>query len=316
MNNILILSFLIILYFILTMKKQITGGRQENKKTQPLYAFVTLMFGGDSYLPGVLTLAYSIQKTDSKYDVICMITDDVSSDAINEMKKQNIIVVNVPYLEYKSKPMSTAKQQAAYKWMSKSYTKWNCLTLTKYNKILFLDADMLVKKNIDHIFNLYKAPAARFTNEIYKTKYNWKLSVQPSEIKYILKNRLPVGNASIMLLSPNINHFNNLKKMIKSMEPFGFNSLSGMDEQSIAFFMSVYDTGPKLPWDNIDAKYESSWRSGESSNEAYILNFTGTVKPWERNLSNEFTDTKYWYVINEERINSILYNEHKQKKHQ
>lgn len=308
----IVIIFVLLVFIVLLMKKTIakTGGKERKYKTKTTgrkstgaKAYVMLMFGGDSYLPGVLTLAYSIKKSESKYDVVCMVTEDVSAEAINTMERHNIIVVRVPYLEFKSKPMMSAKQQAAYSsWISKSYTKWNCLSLTQYEKILFLDADMLVQRNIDHMFEKYRAPAARFTNEIYKTKYNWKATVKSAEIKNALSNRLPVGNASVMMLAPNAQHYDNIKTMIKSMEPFGLNSMSGMDEQAIAYFMSVYNKGPHYTWDNIEAKYECSWRANtpNAADEAYILNFTGTVKPWDRDISAEFVDTKKWYAMNKE----------------
>jgi alpha-N-acetylglucosamine transferase len=304
----IVIIFVLLVFVVLMMKKTMakkTGGKEQKRKTKSTNrrAYVMLMFGGDSYLPGVLTLAYSIRKTESKYDIVCMATDDVPAEAISAMERNNIIVVQVPYLEYKSKPMASAKQQAAYgKWIGKSYTKWNCLSLTQYDKILFLDADMLVQKNIDHMFERYRAPAARFTNEIYKTRYDWKSTVKPAEIKNALHNRLPVGNASVMMLTPNAQHYERIKTMIKSMEPFGLNSMSGMDEQAIAYFMSVYNKGPRYTWDNIEAKYECSWRANtpNAAEEAYILNFTGTVKPWERDISVEFEDTKKWYAMNKE----------------
>ena len=39
--------------------------------------------------------------------------------------------------------------------------------------------------------------------------------------------------------------------MLKKLQPIGFNSFSGQDEQTIAYFYSIYNYGPKVDWKNI-----------------------------------------------------------------
>lgn len=274
------------------MMPKIVQGGSKNR-----CAYVCTVFGGDSYIPGAMTLAYSLKKVGTDYDIVCMVTDDVSESAKNRLRGIGVTVVDIPYLEYKTKPMRSQKMENLYSaWIGKSYTKWNCLNLD-YDKILFLDADLIVNENIDHLFEL-KAPASRFSMEIFGKKQLPRY-VKPNQIEKELKNNGSVINASIVLLNPNKKHFNNLKSMISSMQPFGFNCLSGADEQSLAYYMSVYKSGPKLSWQNLGPEYLFSWRNKDPVNKIYIHNFTGAYKPWNRDIIEEFPDTKPWYDMYE-----------------
>jgi len=279
-----------------------SSGDHASNRSDSKNAYVTTIFNGDNYLEGVLTLGYSLLETKTSYDVVCMVTPDVSEDAKNKMRMVNIIPIDVPYLRYNSKPLLSKKQRDVYQsWMNVSYTKWNCLNLD-YDKILFLDADLVVAQNIDHVF-LCNAPATRFTSEIYGDAKLPK-KVHPNTIKKLLSTRKGVINGSIVLLHPNKSHYIGLKRMLRQMEPFGFNSLSGSDEQALSYFMSVYDKGPKLSWVNLSKGYLLSWRDNVPSTNTYVYNFTGSDKPWNKDLTN-FPDTVVWYAMNKKLKNHL-----------
>jgi len=295
---ILIACKLYLCYYTLNIK----GGGSIAKN-----AYVMLMFGGDSYLEGIKTLAYSLIKTGTKNDIICMVTHDVSQNARNKMKKLGIKVIEVPYLKFKSKPLKSQKQADRYPWMNVSYTKLNCLNLTQYKKILFLDADMIVMKNIDHLFKRH-APASQFVDKkIFKDKKNnFGKFVTQNNIKKLLNTRQFVADASLLLLEPNKKHFEDYKKMMKTMEPFGFKAISGYDEQSICYFMSLYKKGPKKKWLNLGGQYSCNWTIDCDQKTAYILNFIGDIKPWIKDISKKFPDTLPWYKLHKEMIDYRL----------
>lgn len=79
-----------IIYYFLN-KQNIYGGNNDKS-----YAWVVLVMKGDAYVPGALVTAESIKRTGSKYDVVCMVTPDVT-----KRDKLAIIfnkVVEVPYI--------------------------------------------------------------------------------------------------------------------------------------------------------------------------------------------------------------------------
>ena len=265
------------------------------------YAYVTLLFGGDRYLPGILALAYSIKKYKNKNDIVCMVTPDVPRDACDKISKLGVIVYPCDYLRFTTKKLKSIKQNERYsKWQDVSFTKWQCLGLTQYKKVLFLDADMIAKTLTDDVFDI-PTPAGLFKNpwlskNNYYDKYN--KVIPTNEIKSALNdvNRF-VPSATCILLSPNATHLSKYKKMVASMQPFGLKSLSMMDEESIAYFVSVFDGGPKRPWNKLGVEYAYMWKyGGKIPSNVKFLDFLGDKKPWEMDRG-EYPDLEEWYKI-------------------
>jgi lipopolysaccharide biosynthesis glycosyltransferase len=286
------------------------------------YAFVFLMFGGDNYLAGVLTAAYSILRNNTSYDIVCMITDDVSEKAIGEMKKLSIIPIRIPYLEYDSKPLLSKRQNQLYsKWANKGYTKWNCLALIQYEQVLFIDADMIILKNIDDVFDS-PAPMGIFENPIddlhmpnggitnyYRTERSppFGEEIKSESIKRGLNNSGFVITAACVKLAPNLNHYNGYQHMMNELQPFGFKSNSMLDEQSIVYYMSLFPKGPKLTWNNLTIKYAFNlWKyldkkQNRCDMDLRILDFVGEFKPWFLKR-DEFRDLEFWYATASEMV--------------
>jgi alpha-N-acetylglucosamine transferase len=275
--------------------RHMTGGSQPNE-----YAYVMLLFRNEQYAEGVITVAKSIRLTGSKHDIVCMITPDISDSCIQRLTSHGIIVVPVPYLEYKTAPYKSEKQKARYgHWIGVSYTKWNALTLTQYKKVLFIDADSLVLKNVDHLFEK-KTPASVFVR--YRGDRRpanpWTNAYHtPKTIEENIKKRAWLIDGSLVLLTPNSNHYEMYKTMMEEMQPWSTTSPSGADESSLCYFMSLYNKGPKVSWTHLSEEYSCSWNVQCDQKKSYIANFVGAVKPWERDLRTEFPDTAMWYAV-------------------
>jgi alpha-N-acetylglucosamine transferase len=268
-------------------------------------AYVMLMFGGDSYTEGVMTVAYSLINTKTVCDIVCMVTPDVSEKARTRMKLLGIKVIDVPYLKFETKSMRSKRQRELYTWNNVSYTKWNCMGLTQYEKILFLDADMLVVKNIDHVFDK-ATPASQFANKKTKhSKHVFGKTISPKQMRKALNKKMFVMDGGLLLIKPNAQQFKDYKVMVKNMEPFGFESVGAADEQSMCYYMGVYDKGPRCTWYNLGSKYSCSWTVDCKPADSYILNFIGEIKPWNKDTRKEFPDTLPWYEVNE-KMNKFL----------
>lgn len=220
-------------------------------------AYCTLIMKGDGYIPGALILGYSLKIFASPgIDIIAMVTSDVSKKG-KRLLSTLFKVVEVPYLEYQSNPilLQTPKQKERYRtWLSASYTKWNMLKFHEYDKILFLDADVILVRNIDDIFD-FNTPAAVFASpwsesyfdpnphiskkkgypDFYK-KIKFGDSIPSSNILKAFNNKGHVLIGSSVLLSPKKRDYEEFIKMLNNNEPFGFKVSSGNDEQVIAYF--------------------------------------------------------------------------------
>lgn len=271
---------------------------------KPKVAYVMLMMCNDGYLPGVLVTAYSLMKTQTPADIVIMVTPDVSQEAQQQIIELNtqpntqpnkVIIHNVPYIKFTSKPLKSARVRELYPWIASAYTKWNVLTLP-YDKVILLDADMLIVKNIDHLFDM-QTPAALFNsafaqpcgtlparyNAIAKDAYDWVphgTRIPHEIITRELKTGPLVGMSSIMVLTPSMAEFTHLCEVLELAQPFGYPAVyNGHDEQSIAWF---YATILRKDFYNIHQRYSMiQFKKNYLINEQpYVLHYFSDQKPW------------------------------------
>ena len=116
------------------------------------YAFVTLLTN-DLYLPGAMVLAKSIKNTKSPYPVVALIC----GDGVSEQAKQVIAkyVDKVVYAPLFISHDVQGLQLLGRRELDVTFSKIHVFnpTLLPFDRIAFLDADVLVKKSMDDIFS-------------------------------------------------------------------------------------------------------------------------------------------------------------------
>ena len=282
------------------------------------YAYVWLLMKGDSYTPGIFTSAYSVLRTKPNADLVVMVTDDVSKKSRKNLLKIVTHLYDINYLTYDMAPMYTKKQENIYRnWKSVMATKWQSLALP-YKKILFIDGDTIVTKNLDHLFDC-KAPGAPFNHSFVKplgyinSYTNGKKDtigyldhgeiIKPMEIKNMLKKEGMLLTANTVLLEPNINDYKKYKKMVEKKQPYGVKNkcFSAPDEQSIAEY---YALEKKMPWTNFHQRYNYiGWKKGFLPKNMIPLNihYFNEEKPWKMKW-NKWPDVISWYKMANEAI--------------
>ena len=110
------------------------------------HAYVTMMCGGDGYLPGVEALGRSLVETGSTVPRCVMVTPDVSALARDRLASQGWGIRPVDPVA------GPTKEQAIYARFAMSYTKLRAFDLEELDKIVFLDADTVVLSRIDELF--------------------------------------------------------------------------------------------------------------------------------------------------------------------
>ncbi|KDE09108.1 hypothetical protein MVLG_00823 [Microbotryum lychnidis-dioicae p1A1 Lamole] len=119
-------------------------------------AFVTLLTS-DSYLPGCLTMINSLldvegAKGRADYETVCLVTPatvgHVAINALHKVFDQVIGVAEITTRSWHELALLGRKDLAA------SLTKLHLWRLTKYNKVVFLDADTLILRPLTPLFDL------------------------------------------------------------------------------------------------------------------------------------------------------------------
>ena len=108
------------------------------------YSYVSILTT-DSYVFGLLVLWKSLMDTNPKYPFHLLITPNLSKETMNllEISKIKLIKIN----PIKNPILNDPNDRRFY-----NYSKLNMWSLTQFDKIVYLDADMVILHNIDELF--------------------------------------------------------------------------------------------------------------------------------------------------------------------
>ena len=118
------------------------------------YSYVTLL-SNDSYVYGVVLLVESMKKVDTKYPLHVLITKRVSEPTLEILRQLEVTYELIDIIEttpdiYEHNLRFNAATAAVWR---DCWTKFRIFDLTQFDKIVFLDADIMILKNLDHLFD-------------------------------------------------------------------------------------------------------------------------------------------------------------------
>ena len=150
------------------------------------YSYVTLL-SNDGYLPGIKGLYYSWKKTNPQYPLCVLVGHFVSEEVISFLLTIDVTVIRLcRKIELEPKIFSRNGSSLNQRW-NYTFDKLQVFGLVQYDKLVFLDADMMVLENIDELFT---HPHMSATNAGGELIHEWVdlnsgiMVVEPSEKLY------------------------------------------------------------------------------------------------------------------------------------
>ena len=116
--------------------------------SMPSKAYVTFLAGNGDYVKGVVGLAKGLRKVKTKYPLVVAILPDVPEDHREILVSQGCIVREI---EPVYPPENQTQFAMAYYVIN--YFKLRIWEFVEYSKMIYLDEDIQVYENIDHLFN-------------------------------------------------------------------------------------------------------------------------------------------------------------------
>lgn len=120
------------------------------------YAWVTLATN-DAYSLGALVLAHSLRRVGTKYELAVLVTPGVTETMREKLAAVFSVVMEVNVLDSKDEANLALLARPE---LGITFTKLHCWRLTQYVKCVFLDADTLVIRNCDELFEREELSAA------------------------------------------------------------------------------------------------------------------------------------------------------------
>ncbi|XP_065084569.1 protein piccolo isoform X5 [Ochlerotatus camptorhynchus] len=224
------------------------------------FAWVTLATN-DSYSLGALVVAHSLKRVHTAHQLAVLITPGVSEAMKNKLRTIFNVVEEVNLLDSKDDANLALLKRPE---LGITFTKLHCWRLTQFEKCVFLDADTLVLRNCDELFEREELSAAPdvgwpdcFNSGVYV--YRPSLETFSSLMQYAVTNGSFDGGDQGLLNS----YFSDwAQKDIAKHLPFIYNTSS----------VASYSYLPAFKQFGQNTK---------------ILHFIGTAKPWLQNFNSE-----------------------------
>ena len=108
----------------------------------------------ERYLHGAFRVALTLRHVGSAFQTV-LLQQNMSADALVPFTRLGVRVLPLPPLE---PPAASARRDVR---MAKTFVKLHLFSLTQFERVVALDVDIIVRRNIDHLFSAaVRAPAA------------------------------------------------------------------------------------------------------------------------------------------------------------
>ena len=270
------------------------------------YAIVFLCMLKEHYVVGACITAYIhkcfIKQLSMNIKLIIMCDDNIY-DKYNHLLKlyfDRVVKLKLEYFPLSNK-YNFAKEKYI-SWVSYATNKWQCLKFDEFNKILFLDIDMLPSKlEFYDIFRL-NTPAV-FPDKIARkidtcnTLLNYDTGTSYADYVNNKFNFCGSIDGGIVLLSPSKKLYRQYKKFTHDIYKNGIYSRheSFPDEMSLFYFLSKQ---PGNAIYTICRKYSViPWDFPDEASGALLYNFNSFYKPWIKGFAIQWDNERIWHYI-------------------
>lgn len=262
------------------------------------YAFVTTIFGGDTYVGAALVLAQSLRQHKTRARLIIIVAEDVSANGKDALKKLYDAVISIQSIEIKlpAQRHGGKRFQHMYQWLPRCFTKFRAFQLEEVDgiplsKICLLDADMFAVANPDRIFELQTPAGICSRAEDSQALHGRRI---PEALLRASMNDYGIRGC-LLLLTPSREEFTNIFQHIyQHPECLGDDptdsksrpSYIGPDERMLTRYYWK-------KWIGVSSAYGcTSWKT--NGIRPIFLHFV-SEKPW--NATQDWPDFRLWWKV-------------------
>eukprot|EP00761_Pharyngomonas_kirbyi_P012659 gb/GECH01012686.1/.p1 GENE.gb/GECH01012686.1/~~gb/GECH01012686.1/.p1 ORF type:complete len:479 (+),score=76.42 gb/GECH01012686.1/:1-1437(+) len=267
-----IILYILLFQLLFLLLPHITIAQQQKQKR---YAYVGITYNND-FLLASWTMFKSLQLTGTPHDFV-LLTEELPNDTW--IQRFSEIGVQVRLVDPIPNPFSNAPKR-----FDKVMNKLHAWKLTEYERVVYLDSDVIAEKNIDHLFDCGNFCAVMRHSDKF--------------------------NTGVFVLKPSYDRFNHMWQKSKELT-----SYEGADQGFLnAYFSDVITSpffGPETEPQSEDTDnrlstvynvdigmfyFGGKWQIPREQH--HILHFTfGTFKPWHWYWHPVFTMNHKWSEV-------------------
>ncbi|WEW57139.1 hypothetical protein PRK78_002600 [Emydomyces testavorans] len=308
----------------------------EKEKVERSKKVWTTLITNTDYVSGLLTLDYSLKRVGSKYPLIALYTDSFPPEGHAALDARCVPKRHIPYL------LPSAHKD--YSNDTRFYDCWSKLApfaLVDYDRVVQLDSDMLVLRNMDELMDLeldnaalggtgprvFAASHACVCNPLNKAHYpkewtsaNCAFTRQHNDADRAQKEGAPpttglaIPNGGLQVVNPSMGVYNRILECLQT--PAATSNYDFADQSLLADLFPgrwvaipyIYNALKTLRWEGV---HDVIWRDEEVKNVHFIL----SPKPWDEHWRKLPPDGEnatqaakvdethdWWWEINNERL--------------
>ncbi|XP_031107426.1 galactinol synthase 2-like [Ipomoea triloba] len=255
-------------------------------------AYVTFLAGNGDYVKGVVGLAKGLRKVKSAYPLVVAVLPDVPEEHRRILLSQGCIVREI-------QPVYPPENQTqfAMAYYVINYSKLRIWEFVEYSKMIYLDGDIQVFENIDHLFELpdghFYAVMDCFCEKTWSKTPQYTIGYcqqRPDKVQWPeeLGPKPPLYfNAGMFVYEPSLPVYDDLLKTLKTTPPTSFAEQDFLN----MFFKDVYRPIPNV----YNLVLAMLWRHPENVelDQVKVVHYCAAgSKPWrytgeEENMDRE-----------------------------
>ena len=262
------------------------------------YSYITLL-SDDSYIYGVILLSESLKEVNSQYPLEILVTPNVSQPILEILEQLQLKYTSInairrnDILNYNK----TINERFAKIWEA-CFSKIEIWNLTQFDKIIYLDNDIKVLKNLDHLFE-YPHMTSALDGEYFNL---WEDD--------------PHLNAGILIIKPDNNEYKKLLNFILTYSLIDWDRNQCLaDQELLNLYYSDWKDKEELhlsKYYDVFAPYIQEEQIEDIEQNAYFIHYIGR-KPWRsfRKAATEtYTEKFYLDAFNliQKKVNSLDWN--------
>lgn len=237
-------------------------------------AFVTFITS-ENYLLGLNTMCKSLLLTKTKYPLYVVVPSD-STNAFQTAVEKNCYgarILKMDRIESKN-----VIANPLYKHWGDTFFKLNVARLTQFKKVIMLDLDFLILKNIDSLFNYPHMSACA------------SALIKFPEWKYL--------NSGLMVIEPDLDFFNRLVTNIENARKASKTGDIGDQDVFNFLYPDWFEQKELRIPEEYNEFYRAVYRLAKTLKHGWkdikIIHYWGIVKPWQLTKKELFRQ----YLVN------------------
>lgn len=274
-------------------------------------AYVTFLAGNGDYVKGVVGLAKGLRKVKSAYPLVVAVLPDVPEEHRRILVEQGCVVREI---EPVYPPENQTQFAMAYYVIN--YSKLRIWKFVEYSKMIYLDGDIQVYENIDHLFDLpdgyFYAVMDCFCEKTWSHTPQYKIGYCQQCPEKVQWPKAELGeppalyfNAGMFVFEPGLDTYEDLLRTLKITPPTPFAEQDFLN----MYFKKIYKPIP-LVYNLVLAML---WRHPENVelDKVKVVHYCAAgSKPWrytgkEANMEREdikMLVNKWWDIYKDDSL--------------